>query len=166
MQWFLFEQAVLIFSQYFPTEKQSKPFFYHSLRVAVFLWQHGYSEEIQIAGLFHDILEDTNIWEDVLEKEFWKNVLEIVKANSKNKMLPKEYILEDIVSRCKVIGVSALVVKIADVYDNFLFYKKEKNYSEIKRCQYLASLLLVHKNMYDDSLFRYLDEVVAFEAGE
>jgi hypothetical protein len=51
-------------------------------------------------------------------------VLQIVKVNSKNLSLAKEEVLEDIVKRCSDYGIDAMIVKIADVYDNFLFYKK------------------------------------------
>ena len=124
MEWFLFEQAVLEFVKYFPEETQRKPFFYHSIRVWVFLWNQWYSEEIQIAGLLHDALEDTSISENTIGNLFWKNVVWIVKANSKNLSLTKEEVLEDIVKRCSDYGIDAMIVKIADVYDNFLFYKK------------------------------------------
>jgi hypothetical protein len=32
-------------------------------------------------------------------------------------------------------------VKIADVYDNFLFYIKENNIPEIERCKTIANLI-------------------------
>ena len=124
MEWFLFEKAVLEFAKYFPDEAQRKPFFYHSIRVWVFLWNQWYSEEIQIAGLLHDALEDTSISENTIGNLFWKNVLQIVKANYKNLSLPKEEVLEDIIKRCSDYWIDAMIVKIADVYDNFLFYKK------------------------------------------
>ena len=71
MEWFLFEKAVLEFAKYFPKESQKKPFFYHSIRVWVFLWNQWYSEEIQIAGLLLDALEDTDISEKELENLLW-----------------------------------------------------------------------------------------------
>lgn len=163
MQWFLFEKAILEFAKYFPKEPQKKPFFYHSIRVWTFLWNQWYSEEIQIAGLLHDAFEDTDISENTIEKLFWKNILEIVKANSKNNFLPKEEILEDIVKRCSDCGFDAIIVKIADIYDNFLFYKKEKNFSEIKRCQKLANLVLKYKWDYNDKIFDFLEEIISFD---
>lgn len=163
MEWFLFEKAVLEFVKYFPEETQRKPFFYHSIRVWVFLWNQGYSEEIQIAGLLHDTLEDTSISENTIENLFWKNVAWIVKANSKNHSLPKEEILENIVKRCSDYGIDAMIVKVADVYDNFLFYKKINNIPEIERCKKLANLILKYKQNYDDKIFKFLEEIIAFE---
>lgn len=163
MEWFLFEKAVLEFVKNFPEETQRKPFFYHSIRVWVFLWNQWYSEEIQIAGLLHDTLEDTSISEKEIENLFWKKVLWIVKANSKNLSLAKEEVLEDIVKRCSDYGIDAMIVKIADVYDNFLFYKKINNIPEIERCKKLANLILKYKQNYDDKIFKFLEEIIAFE---
>lgn len=163
MEWFLFEQAVLEFVKYFPEETQRKPFFYHSIRVWVFLWNQWYSEEIQIAGLLHDTLEDTSISENTIENLFWKKVLQIVKVNSKNHSLPKEEILENIVKRCSDYGIDAMIVKIADIYDNFLFYKKEKIFSEIERCKKLSNLILKYKKDYNDKIFNFLEEIISFE---
>ena len=163
MEWFLFEQAVLEFVKYFPEETQRKHFFYHPIRVWVFLWNQWYSEEIQIAGLLHDTFEDTSISEKEIENLFWKKVLQIVKANSKNPSLTKEEVLEDIVKRCSDYGIDALIVKIADVYDNFLFYKKINNIPEIERCKKLANLILKYKQNYDDKIFKFLEEIIAFE---
>lgn len=163
MEWFLFEQAVLEFVKYFPEETQRKPFFYHSIRVWVFLWNQWCSEEIQIAGLLHDTLEDTSISEKEIENLFWKNVLWIVKVNSKNPSLAKEEVLEDIVKRCSDYGIDAMIVKVADVYDNFLLYKKINNIPEIERCKKLANLILKYKQNYDDKIFKFLEEIIAFE---
>lgn len=163
MEWFLFEQAVLEFVKNFPEETQRKPFFYHSIRVWVFLWNQWYSEEIQIAGLLHDTLEDTSISENTIENLFWKNVVWIVKANSKNLSLTKEEVLEDIVKMCSDYGIDAMIVKIADVYDNFLFYKKINNIPEIERCKKLSNLILKYKKDYNDKIFNFLEEIIAFE---
>ena len=128
-----------------------------------FLWNQGYSEEIQIAGLLHDTLEDTSISENTIENLFWKNVVWIVKANSKNLSLTKEEVLEDIVKRCSDYGIDAMIVKIADVYDNFLFYKKINNIPEIERCKKLSNLILKYKKDYNDKIFNFLEEIISFE---
>ena len=90
-------------------------------------------------------------------------MLWIVKANSKNLSLAKEEVLEDIVKRCSDYGIDAMIVKIADVYDNFLFYKKINNIPEIERCKKLANLILKYKQNYDDKIFKFLEEIIVFE---
>lgn len=49
-----------------------KPTLYHVTRVATLLWNLDYNEDIQIAGLLHDALEDTEMTRDFIEKKFWK----------------------------------------------------------------------------------------------
>lgn len=162
MEWFLFEKALLEFAKYFPEEKQMKPFFYHSVRVWTFLWNLDYNEEIQIAWLLHDVLEDTDFPEEKIKNLFWENVLNIVKANTKNESLPKIEALEDIVKRCSEYWLNALIVKVSDIYDNFNFYKKQNNLPEIERCKILANFVLKYRKDYDDKIFSYAEEVVNF----
>ncbi|MCH8518913.1 HD domain-containing protein [Candidatus Gracilibacteria bacterium] len=100
MTGFKFEEAIKILVSYFPEEAMKKPTLYHSLRVGVYLWNHGYTVNIQIAGLLHDALEDTDMPEQVIGENFGDDVLKIVKANSKNNNLDKSEILEDIIKRC------------------------------------------------------------------
>lgn len=163
MKWFKFEKWVKLLVSYFPEEHMKKPTLFHSLRVGTYLWNNWYSEEIQIAWLLHDALEDTEMLESVINDNFWVNILEIVKANSKNICLPKSEILEDIVSRCSLVWQDAMIVKMADIYDNFLFYVKENNLSEIDRCKTLSKLVYKYKKEdWNDSIFIKIEEINNF----
>lgn len=163
MMWFKFEEALKTLIQHFPAEAMKKPTLFHSVRVWTYLWNHGYSEELQIAGLLHDALEDTNIWETVIQESFWTYVLNIVKANSKNNNVSKSEILEDIVQRCSLIWEDAMIIKMADIYDNFLFYKKENNISEIKRCKILVELVKKYKNSeWNDKIFKKINIILEY----
>ena len=44
--------------------KQGTPYYTHPLAVAELLKQKGFSEEYQLAGLFHDLIEDTDATRD------------------------------------------------------------------------------------------------------
>jgi len=161
MNWFKFEKAMKLLVSYFPEEPMKKPTLFHSLRVWTFLWSNWYREDLQIAWLLHDALEDTDIPESIISDNFWKNVLEIVKANSKNINLEKSEILEDIVNRCSIVWEEAIIVKMADVYDNFVFYVKENNVIEIDRCKVLANLVLKYKkDDWNDKIFNKYDEII------
>jgi len=161
MIWFEFERAFKMLISYFPEETIKKPTLFHSLRVWVFLWNNWYSEELQIAWLLHDSLEDTDLPEYLIKSNFWQNVLDIVKSNSKNINLEKSEILEDIVKRCSIVWENAMIIKVADIYDNFLFYKKINNLSEIERCKKIAELLKKYKKTYwNDDIFKKLDEIL------
>ena len=161
MNWFKFEKAMKLLISYFPEEPMKKPTLFHSLRVGTFLWNNWYSEDLQIAWLLHDALEDTKMPESIINDNFWKNVLEIVKANSKNNNLEKSEILEDIVKRCSIVWEEAMIVKIADIYDNFLFYIKEDNIPELDRCKVLANLVKKYKREeWNDNIFEKINEIV------
>lgn len=163
MIWFEFEKAMKILVSYFPEEPMKKPTLFHSMRTWTYLWNNNYSEELQIAWLLHDALEDTDIPESVISDNFWNNVLEIVKANSKNMNLEKSEILEDIVKRCSVVWEDAMIVKMADVYDNFLFYVKMDNIPEIERCKTLAELVKKYrKEEWNDKIFNRIEEIIKY----
>lgn len=161
MQWFLYEKAINYLVKYWPEERQKKPALFHSTRVWAFLWYLGYDEYVQIAWLLHDSLEDTNISEQLIKDEFWEEVLFIVKANTKNKNLKKEDILEDMVYRCYLRWKNALVVKSVNVYDNFIFYKKQNNIKELERCKFLSELILDYKSTLEDNrIISLLEEII------
>lgn len=163
MMWFEFEKAMKLLVSFFPEEPMKKPTLFHSMRVWAFLWNNWYDEKIQISWLLHDALEDTNISEVLIKDLFWQEVLEIVKANSKNKSLERSEILEDIVKRCSLVWENALIVKMADVYDNFLFYVKEKNFPEIERCKNLSLLIEKYKKEnWNDTIFSKTKEILSY----
>jgi (p)ppGpp synthase/HD superfamily hydrolase len=153
MTWFKFEKALKLLVSYLPEKPMKKPTLFHSVRVGTFLWNNWYSEDLQIAWLLHDALEDTGMPEKLILNNFWKNVLEIVQSNSKDNNLESSEILEDIVVRCKNYGEEAMIVKMADVYDNFIFYVQHKNNPEIKRCKTLVTLI----EKYNNVNIRYLN---------
>ena len=54
-----FEKAVRLLVEHFPPSDESsrKPVLFHDIRVGVYLYEHGYSEDIVLAGLLHDAIE-------------------------------------------------------------------------------------------------------------
>ncbi len=163
MMWFKFEEALKLLVKYFPEEKMKKPTLYHSIRVWVYLWNNFYDEDLQIAGLLHDALEDTNIKEKTILDNFWEEILLIVKANSKNENIPKNERLKDIIKRCNKFWEKAMIVKMADIYDNFLFYTRENNISEIERCKRLTKLVQKYKKSeWKDKIFEKIWEILNY----
>jgi hypothetical protein len=74
--------------------------------------------------------------------------------------VPKDHILEDIINRCISCSQDALIVKMADIYDNYLFYKSENMFSEIDRCKYLVNLIKIHKpSSYRDKIWEKISEI-------
>lgn len=62
------------------------PYVIHCVEVAANLERLGFEESVVIAGLLHDILEDTAIPPEWLEERFGREVLEIVQALTETKL--------------------------------------------------------------------------------
>lgn len=63
--------------------KSGEPYITHPVEVAKILMNLGMEETVVIAGLLHDVLEDTNVTKEEIEKEFGKDVLSLVEAITK-----------------------------------------------------------------------------------
>jgi (p)ppGpp synthase/HD superfamily hydrolase len=63
------------------------PYISHLAAVAMVLCQGGYEENVVIAGVLHDVLEDTAFTGKDIEQNFGKQVLELVTAVTENKSL-------------------------------------------------------------------------------
>lgn len=65
------------------------PYFMHPAAVGMLLLEHRASDEAVIAGILHDVIEDTEITREVVEQAFGKQVAELVSAESEpDKTLP------------------------------------------------------------------------------
>ncbi len=100
------------------------PYITHLFSVFVILSEYTQDEDILIAGLLHDTLEDTPYTADELEKDFGSRIREIVEGVSEQKTKNGEKI--DWVDRKKeyIIGLKAgtedsLLVSAADKIHNF-----------------------------------------------
>ena len=67
------------------TRIQGTPYYMHPLEVSNILHEKGFPIEYQIAGLFHDLLEDTNATYEELVKISNKEIVDAVKLVTKEK---------------------------------------------------------------------------------
>src|SRR5947208_435262 len=58
------------------------PYIAHPVHVSVLLLRHGFSEDLAIAGLLHDVVEDCDIPSARLASEFGETVAQLVDAVS------------------------------------------------------------------------------------
>jgi len=101
------------------TGHNNKPVLLHSIRVGFYLYEMGYSKNIVLAGLLHDILEDTDTPINDLCDKFGSNVAKIVSAASFNTSInDKTEQFQDMFNRCLNCGKEALIVKAVDIMDN------------------------------------------------
>ncbi|MEA2454020.1 MAG: hypothetical protein QOI45_282 [Thermoleophilaceae bacterium] len=63
-------------------EIDDMPFVTHPVEVACLLHEAGYSDEVVAAGVLHDVLEDTDVELDELERRFGPEVASLVAAVS------------------------------------------------------------------------------------
>ncbi len=151
-----FEDAIRFLTNNMPAaEDLEKPTLFHSLRVGVYLYTNNYSREICIAGLLHDLIEDSEVDEKEIEEDFGREAALLVQANSKNKELENVY--EDLISRCIKTGESALIVKAADILDNYNYYIRINNAGGLDYVKMISSILLKEKpDEFKDPIFEEL----------
>jgi (p)ppGpp synthase/HD superfamily hydrolase len=61
------------------------PYIAHPVHVSIILLRHGFDEDMTIAGLLHDIVEDTDIPLETIRAEFGAEVARLVEAVSETK---------------------------------------------------------------------------------
>lgn len=101
------------------TGHNDKPVLLHSIRVGFHLYELGYSEDIVLAGLLHDILEDTKTSKSDLQDKFGVKITQMVSENSFNPLIEdKTEQFKDMFKRCVVYGKEALIIKAVDILNN------------------------------------------------
>jgi len=156
------EKAINFLTKYMINDGWKKPALFHSIRVGSHLYENGYEREVVIGGFLHDVLEDgLDISEEILEKEFGREVLLIVKANSKDETIEdKQEKKKDLIARCISEGEKASIVKSADLLDNFFYYELTDNVKELTgHCSKYANLIIEDlPEEFSDPIFKTLKQ--------
>ncbi len=100
----------------------SKPVLFHSFKVGTILYELGYSKDIIISGILHDLLEDTDItYEDICDS-FDEGIAGCVLAVTfDSKIDDKLERARKMFLNCIKFGNKALIVKCADLLDNIKY---------------------------------------------
>lgn len=102
--------------------RTSKPLVAHSLEVAFCLKQLGYENDIVMAAVLHDLLEDTDTKEKEITEKFGKEVANIVEAVSydfgENKNADYKKSFDEMAD-----FPEALIVKSADLLENIKYFQ-------------------------------------------
>jgi (p)ppGpp synthase/HD superfamily hydrolase len=157
-----FEQALRFLSEKMPDANNlPKPTLLHSTRVGIYLHNHGYNSSICIAGLLHDLVEDSDVSLDDIEQSFGKEVAVLVDANTKDEELPEGKTYEELLKKCIESGEDASIVKAADIIDNLITYRKIHSDEGIANMLRFGKILLELKPVsYTDKIFQELAEVL------
>lgn len=96
-----------------------KPVVLHSIEVALYLRQLDYSDEIVIGAVLHDVLEDTGVTGEELQKKFGEKVASMVGALSFDPNIKdRDERGKLAVDKCVGYGKEAMIVKAADMFKN------------------------------------------------
>lgn len=139
-----------------------KPVLQHSVRIGLKLMDDGFAEKIVVAGLLHDVVEDTSVTLHEIEQEFGTEVAALVSAVTKDPTIKnKSQQREELVRRSCEMGHDAIVIKLADVNDNYTYYKKIDNQKGLEYGLELKSYLLkyIGKNIDDVYIRNMLNKV-------
>src|SRR3989339_1213957 len=152
-----FEKAVRLLVEYMPPSDTDsrKPILFHDIRVGVYLYENGYSENIVLAGVLHDAIEWSKVKEEMLGNEFGGEIAKLVLANTKdNSITDKEEKTIELIKRCIQNGQDALVVKAADILDSFKWYSNQDNKNELQHCMRNANAIFKFKPTdFNDKIF-------------
>lgn len=158
------ERAVefLVFS-FYESGHNPKPVVLHSIKVGLTLERLGCKRDIIIAGILHDLLEDTDVKFKDIEKRFGNKVANLVKYNSfDGKIKDRVESYKENFERCLKAGKEALIIKAADLYENSFYCcfdeKGQKNEWWIQKMKYFIDIskeLLKEEKIYKDLIDRY-----------
>lgn len=94
------------------------PYFSHPAAVALVLAKAGCAEPVIIAGALHDIIEDTKISAQEIEREFGPEVLAIVQGVTEDKRLPWLEQKESYIRNLRTAPIESRMVSAADLLAN------------------------------------------------
>jgi (p)ppGpp synthase/HD superfamily hydrolase len=99
------------------------PYFAHPVHVSILLIRHGFSEDLAIAGLLHDVVEDTDTPLALIAAEFGDDVAGMVAAVSETKSadgvdLPWEQRKAEKLAHLQSAGPDVAALKAADAIHN------------------------------------------------
>lgn len=120
---FKVEKAIsYLVEKYNESGKNSKPVILHSLRVGIYLLERGYDTDTIIAGLLHDLVEDSDVKVKEIKEKFSPKVAEWVDALSFRPEIEdpaKQY--QEMFRRTILAGKIPMIIKAADMLANILY---------------------------------------------
>ena len=96
----------------------TKPVLLHSIQVAEMLWERGFPQDVVIAAVLHDVVEDTDITIDDVRQSFGHQVAVYVDALT---VSDTQDIMQSF-ARTAELGSEALSIRAADLIQNSYYY--------------------------------------------
>jgi len=140
-----------------------KPVIFHSTKVGMQLYDLGYGGDIVIAGILHDVIEDSSVKLKEIEINFGLRVSNLVSALSFDESIidKTEQYVENF-ERCVKLGKDALIIRAVDLFYNCDYYSlassqelkewlfKKLNFFIINSKQYLYN-----ETIYEELVKKY-----------
>ena len=102
------------------------PYVFHPFNVAKLLLDYKYPQELVIAGLLHDTIEDTPVTEEDIRKTFNNRIAQLVTGVSeKDKKDTWENRKKETIKKLKTAPHDILIISCADKLDNIRSIKKD-----------------------------------------
>ncbi len=150
LDYFKIQTAIELASDAFKGVESSKPTLLHSMRCGIKLMNDGFDTEVVIAGVLHDVVEDTSVTVEDIDEQYGGRVAKIVAANTKDPtIVDSNERREELIKRCCLAGMDAVLVKLSDIYDNYLYYKAIDDQKLVNYCLELKSYILQYISIAD-----------------
>ena len=122
--------------------RNPKPVILHGIRVGLELFRLNQPKEVIVAGILHDLIEDTNCKIDLIKNSFGQKVANLVSALTQEKIKDYKkrwYILIDKIKRA---GKGAMLIKVVDTNDNLTHLPLIKNRKVLKETLWKYQLVI------------------------
>ncbi|KKS65430.1 MAG: hypothetical protein UV40_C0006G0010 [Parcubacteria group bacterium GW2011_GWA1_42_7] len=110
--------------------RNEKPLILHGIRIGFKLAELEEPEEVVVAGILHDVVEDTNCKIEEIEKEFGPKVAQIVSVVTQEKEEDYKKRWQILMDKIIKNGHPAMILKLADLNDNLNYLPLVKNLKE------------------------------------
>ena len=102
------------------------PYIFHPMSVAKLLLEFAYDQDIVIAGILHDTIEDTPVTADDIRKKFNENIARLViGASEKNKKDTWDNRKKETLVKLASAPLDLLALSCADKLDNILSIQRD-----------------------------------------
>lgn len=127
----LIESIITFLSDSLKTSTNPKPVLLHSLRVASILIENNADQDVVVAALLHDVLEDTDKTKLDIKSITNQKIADIVESLTiPDKQKNYDEKLKDCINsfnQSRLVGFDALSIRAADLIDNSFYYERTNN---------------------------------------